>query len=471
VFRRITFICLSAMPISLVLSAGETVRQVIKPVVEVEDVIYRYEDANNGADPMWCLGSTTLVRIGDSVFASGLETLKQFKPLNNVRWLLFRREAKGWELVQADPKERTREPCPLACFPGGPLFMSVNPACDIDPNKRGSSARPEVLQFDPANPRRGFRVLLPQWCGQPNFREHSYRTFAADGPNRELILFQNIGTSHAEWAFRGRDGKWTSGQLVWPKREDTSISPYGSERARVNYPNVVLRNRAVYFVGSSAYNKWARVSAKTAELYGRHKWGNRWRVLHYTWTPDITKEPFRPWVRVADTFETGGWLFNGDMCVAPDGDVHIVWFEHPIHWGLKKYFPDIDRVFSYKYARLRDGKIVERRTLLQEHSNTPKWFPYGHGNPRFYITPDTRLFVVFHVMANGPDNRVHEDQIMELYSDGTQSAPVKLPLQHPFDQFFTATSRAGCPPSDTIDILGSWAGARHTIGYARIRLR
>ena len=63
----------------------------LAPVVEVEDEVYRFEGANNGAGPMWCSGSTCLVRVQDRVFASGLETLPQFPPLNNCRWQLFER--------------------------------------------------------------------------------------------------------------------------------------------------------------------------------------------------------------------------------------------------------------------------------------------------------------------------------------------------------------------------------------------
>ena len=57
----------------------------LRPVVEVEEEVYTYRPANNGAGPLWCSGSTCLVRIGDAVFASGLETLADHKPLNNCR--------------------------------------------------------------------------------------------------------------------------------------------------------------------------------------------------------------------------------------------------------------------------------------------------------------------------------------------------------------------------------------------------
>src|SRR6266403_1400120 len=74
----------------------------LAPVVELEEDVYSFEPANNGAGPMWCSGSTCLVRIGDDVFVSGLETLKDCKPLNNCRWTLFRRESHGWKLLRAD---------------------------------------------------------------------------------------------------------------------------------------------------------------------------------------------------------------------------------------------------------------------------------------------------------------------------------------------------------------------------------
>ena len=65
------------------------------PAVETEESIYTYTPADNGAGPLWCYGSTCLVRIGDRLFASGLETLKDQKPLNNCRWLLFKRSTRS----------------------------------------------------------------------------------------------------------------------------------------------------------------------------------------------------------------------------------------------------------------------------------------------------------------------------------------------------------------------------------------
>src|SRR5260370_35531876 len=85
----------------------------LKPVVEAEESVYTYQSANNGAGPLWCSGSTCLARVGDELFASGLETLPDEKPLNNCRWTLFRRQSSSCHLQQPDPVGRTRKPCPL----------------------------------------------------------------------------------------------------------------------------------------------------------------------------------------------------------------------------------------------------------------------------------------------------------------------------------------------------------------------
>ena len=282
----------------------------IRPVVEVEEDVYSYAPADNGAGPMWCGGSTCLVRIGEDVFASGLETLNDAKPLNNCRWTLYKRSADGWQLQQADPAGRTREPCPLVALAGGKLLLSANPTLVTDRNAYSGPARPEILQFSATNPKAPFETILPVWDGQPQFTEHSYRSFAADSSSGSLILFQNIGYTHAEWAFRDGDGRWAAkGKLVWP---------WGAEYdkpqpIRVCYPNVAIRGRAVHFCGVSdivePYQKWRDYKRK---LTGQ-QWDYDFRRLFYTWTDDITTGKFQPWVEIASRDKTCGWIDPGDL--------------------------------------------------------------------------------------------------------------------------------------------------------------
>lgn len=444
----------------------------LRPVVEVEEEVYRFEPANNGADPMWCWGSTCLARAGGDLFASGLETLKEFKPLHNVRWLLFRRGAEGWERLQADEKGRTREPCPIAGFPDGQLFLSANPTLVTDPKAEGGGpARPEVLRFRAVDPRAPYETLLPEWEGQPAFSDHTYRTFAADGPGRELILFQNVGYDWAEWSFRDRDGRWAArGRLAWPPKEETvEMAPYHEKSDRLNYPNVVLKDRAVHFCGGAAYNTWSRVS--TPDKAGR-KWGNRWRRLYYTWTPDILTGKWGEWLLLANTQETGGWLFPGDLWVGPEGTAHVLWYEGPIHKGLRdEFFPDLKRTWAWQYARIREGKVTYRGTLLRGGEGLSGDTPGEIGGARFQVTPDNRLFLVYFVVSSDADGkRVPANRVLEIVPDGSAGESVVVPLQHPLRGFFTATPRGGSPPSTTLDLLGYRYGPGNAISYARVRL-
>ncbi len=157
------------------------------------------------------------------------------------------------------------------------------------------------------------------------------------------------------------------------------------------------------------------------------------------------------------------------------------------------------RVYRIEYATLRDGKVFTRRTLVTAGEGTDPAIPtdldqlgrpylldngetiLGDAIPtqRFHITPDGRLFVVYYV-SDGAD--LSENRMIEIRADGTASRHVTLPLQHPLRQFFTATPRAGCAPSWTLDLLGhrrgdwrpaactggrEWDGA---ISYAQVKI-
>jgi hypothetical protein len=87
------------------------------------------------------------------------------------------------------------------------------------------------------------------------------------------------------------------------------------------------------------------------------------------------------------------------------------------------------------------------------------------------VTPDERLFVFYYVSGtDAAGKRLSENRLMEVRPDGAASEAVRVPLRVPFTSFFTATVRAGSPPSNTIELLGERAGQPLAIGYARIRL-
>lgn len=453
---------LITMLVPLLSSAmGITAPGELNPVVEVENEVYSYSPANNGAGPMWCMGNTSIVRHGDRVFAAGLETLADAPPLNNCVPLLFALENDTWRLVYRG-EERTREPSPLGVFADGRLWLSENPTL-TDPEHHGSGpARPRILQFNAEAVDEPYSVLHPTWDGEPGFTEHSYRSFAVDGPNHELVLFQNIGYTHAEWAFYA-DGTWPAqGRLAWPwgAQYDTP------QPIRICYPTVQLHNRAVHLCGVSdivePYQAWREAKK---EITGRD-WDYDFRRLFYTWSDDITGGTFHDWVEVSSRDATAGWILPGDLYIAPDGDVHILWQERAIDERLReKFFPEARQSITLNHAVVRQGQVVSRRAVFEWHEGTPSLVP-GWG--RFHVGPDGRLFVFFYVSGtDAAGQNIAENRVVELLPDGEFGEAVRVPLEKPFTNLFTATVRGGSAPSQYLDIMGDHGSV---IRYARVKL-
>jgi hypothetical protein len=439
-------------------------RSEVRPVVEIEEDVYTYQEADNGAGPLWSYGSTCLARVGPRVFISGLETIPGARPLNNVRWKLFSRSRSGWKAA-ATGAGRTREPCPLACFPDGSLFLSGNPTLTGTEEAAGP-ARPEIVVFGASDPAAHVRTLIPEWEGSPPFTEHSYRSFAADASKRELVLFQNVGYTHAEWTFRDEAGRWAAhGRLSWPWGADYPEP----QPIRICYPTAALKDRRVYFCGVSdivePYPEWR---AYKRDLTGRD-WDYDFRRLFFTWSDDITTGRFHDWVEVSSRDKTCGWIMPCDLWVAPDGAVHLLWTERAIDERLReRFFPGEKQTHALMYAVVRGGEVVLKRPLLLGGEGASSEIP---GDGRFHVTPDGRLFVFCYVGGTASDGgAISENRLFEIVPDGADMPPVVVGLKRPFTRSYTATWRAGSLPSAALDVYGIQEGKGNTLSYARVRV-
>ncbi|HQO34213.1 MAG TPA: hypothetical protein PLG59_06100 [bacterium] len=457
----VTLLMVFAVLLSAAISEGAK-PGALSPTVEVEEEVYSYQPANNGANPMWCHGNTSIVRIGKTVFASGIETIPDASPLNNCLPMLFQRTEQGWERIYKG-EGRTREPSPLVAFHDSRVFLSLNPTL-TEPNTYGGPARPEILEFSAKKPKAGYETLLPKWNGEPKFTEHSYRSFVADGKNREMILFQDVGYTHSEWAFRDRDGNWSAqGKLVWP---------YGAEYdtpqpIRTCYPAVALKDRAVYFCGVSdivePYKAWREYKF---QITGQ-KWDYDFRRLFYCWSDDITTGKFHDWVEISSRDKTCGWVFPMDMYVSDNGDVFVLWSERAIDERLReKFFPNEKQRFSLEYALIRDGKVIVRKALVEGGEDLGG---ERTGDGRFHVTQDGRLHAFYYVNGtNAEGASISEHRLTEIFPDGNHGEPVLVKLETPLRSFFTATIRGGCKPSNFLDLFGDTGSAMR---YVRIRLK
>jgi hypothetical protein len=92
--------------------------------------------------------------------------------------------------------------------------------------------------------------------------------------------------------------------------------------------------------------------------------------------------------------------------------------------GLRnERFPDIERVWALKYAVVRRGQVVLRRTLISGGEEGSTEIP---GRARFQVMPDGRLFVVYYVHGRSAAGEpLSENRMMELLPDGTSTPPVR----------------------------------------------
>lgn len=498
--------------------------------VEAEEVVYEFVSPDNGSNPMWCSGNTCIVRSGDKVFTSGMETLVDQPPRHNTRWMMFERSKYGWELLMKDEKDRTREPSPLGLLGNGKVLLSVNPTLTA-PGVENGPAEPRVLVFDwdghdgdgdgDGNVdgdsdaadggikadimRTPYKTLMPIWDGYHKFTEHSYRSFAVDAAANEFILFQNDGDTAVAWTFYDDDGNDVngnadmsgdmSGNVSGDRNVDGNVNgnvdgivnssgnwlkhgtlywPWGEtyevpEPIRICYPAVQLKNREVHFLGVSDIVEPVKAwKDYKFGLTGR-KWDYDFRRLFYTWTSDIVSKPFQEWVEISSRETTAGHISPCDLWVAPDGLVHILWEERAIDERLREeFFPDSVQSYALNYAIIKEGEVIYGNPIMicKVGESGYETDELLPGRGRFHTTPGGHLYVFYYVHNQTGD--FHENRIVEILPDHNISAAVKVELKRPFSNFFTATIRGGSAPSDILDIFGK--DDKNEMRYARIRI-
>ena len=439
----------------------------ITPIVEIEDEIYSFEPADNGAGPLWCHGSTIVARQKNDVYVAALETLPDHKPLNNCRWLLYRRTIDGWQLIHRDETGRTREPSPVALLKSGDLLVSANPT-RAEPGEYGGPAEPTIFRFDTDRIDAGPTMELPQWKDDPPFSEHSYRTVTTDRDRDEVLYMQNVGYDVSHLSFLARDGQWTGlGTITWP---------WGGEYPepqplRLCYPNVALRDRAVHFFGvGDIVEPVAAWRQAKHEITGRD-WDYVFRRLFYAYTPDVTREPFCDWIEVANRDATAGAMRNGDVHLDADGTAHLIWCETSVDARLRdRFFPGETIVNSLEYMTLRDGQIQTRHTLASVDEGEDGLRPQL---ARFHVMEDGTLVTLAAFGRNLPSSELPSlvYRIARIPSDVETLDWVDVPFSQPIPgTFLTNTTRGGSAPSSIIDLVGISPEKPNTLGYARVRV-
>ena len=429
--------------------------QDVRCTVEVEEVVTRYTPANNGAGPMWCYGSTVIARQGSEVFLSVIETGEDIPPLCNTRWQLWHRSAGGWKLEQSEKEYRQREPCPLAVFQKGPVFLSVNPSTEPTGTKYGP-CKPLVLEFDPASPAESAKTHQPAWAEGTYFTDHSYRGFAADGANGELLLLNiNAKTSEQFVSYRDSSGKWhAKGTISFPIRSC--------------YPQVALRDGSAHVMAIGdivePVAEWRKL--KYEKL--KRDWDYVFRRLFYTYTDNIRSAGFCEPIEIDTVEKTCGHIRNLDLYIDETGAAHLLYTRQPHQYDFirDKYFPSETMSVFLEHVIVKDGKVLSRHTLA-ERSCEPTGFEPSFG--RFHISGKGELYVIAAGTKVENGKRTSGNFLARIPAGKNKPKFELIELKHPFGNFFTNTPRGGSQLSDIIDIFGI-ADDGPNLRYARIHI-
>ena len=424
-----------------------------KPRVEVEETVAPYVTEGRELSH-WCLwgyGAPHLVRFGQEVFVSLIDTNSGLEPVANNRWLLWRRGADGWRIVQQGEKYIEFQPCPLAVLAGGRLLLSVNPH-----ERPGGEGRcyPQLLQFSASAIADVPSVLRPSWPGSASFSVLTYRGLGVDAEAGEILLLCLLGNVYCA-SFADSPEQWhDAGTISFP--------------IRACYPQVLLRNRAAHVL---AIGDVVEPVKAWRELKGKDP-GFAFRRLFYTFNPDVLHALFEPALEVDSVEDSGGRIWNLDLHADPQGKVHALYLREAYTDELihQRFFPDKRPTCQLIEAVIESGRVISRQVLLDQDTPVAEGPMAGRklvpGFARYHLTPQGDLWAILYASGSGG-----EDMYLLRLAPGPRGSLIPLGMKHPLSRFFTNTVRGGSAPSSTIDLVGAdQRSSPPQLRYARVVL-
>ncbi len=425
---------------------GQTSPPLPTPEILTESEVFTLVPPDNGSGPLWSFGCTQIVRTGDDVYVSAMETGPDIPLLCNTRWRLLKREGDSWRMIAQDERYRQREPCSIAVLSPTRLALYVNDSLEA-PGVKYGKCLPILRVFHlPGDPPQQY-TITPNWAGPTNFTDHSYRGYAAD-PAHERALMLNIDakTSVQHACLLSVNGETlATGSITFPIRSC--------------YPQVALSNYEVRVLAIGDIVEPVETWRQYKFEQTKQAWDYVFRRLFYTWTPDLRTIPFQEPVEVDSVDATGGSIMNQDLWTAADGEAWILYTRREVQSALlrDKFFPDKSILPALYLARISGNTVTHKTVLLPENENA------SVSQARFHITPDGAVYVVLHL--TGTDSGV---KLLRLLPEDPARTLIPVSLSHPLAAFCLAGIRAGNAPSNIIDLFGSTGDTVYR--YAAIRI-
>jgi len=316
-------------------------------------------------------------------------------------------------------------------------LKTVNPSTKPAGTQYGP-CKPLVLEFDRENLSGKITAHTPAWADGTYFTDHSYRGFAADGVNGELLLLNiNAKTSEQFVSYRDSSGQWhQKGTIEFPIRSA--------------YPQVSLRDGSAHVMAIGdivePVEQWRKLKFEKTN----RKWDYVFRRLFYTYTDNIRTTGFRAPVEIDTVEETGGYIRNLDMHIDAAGAAHLLYTKQPHQYAFirDKYFPGQAMTINLEYVVVKDGKVVSKRTLAQSSQDSAGFRP---SFARFHISSDGKIHVIAAGTGIDKGKRAFGNYIGKIPAGKGRPVFERIGLKHPFGSFFTNTPRGGSKPSDVID--------------------
>ncbi len=399
------------------------------------------------ADQLWCWGCSTIVRVGDDLFATHTALSAERSGLASAYLELFVRRGNGpWRREYCDECCFQREPCPIVYLGNGRLGVTVNPCDEIPPEQPfagGSIASTPLLYvFDIGEPVRLVRRVTLRW-DDPAYRfvEHSYRSDAVDPVNGDM-LFTN-----------GHYPPDSEGEHCYTLLDRTFLMQRCGPlhfAQRACYHNIGMRGGEVYLFAvrdiTEPRQEWR---AYKKEMTGNiHDFALREIVLLYS--PDIRRVDFLPETVVVSRDATCGRINNHDCAWTADGDMLFVFSTVNVQMEFMRdrFFPEAKLEKTLELLRLRAGKVVGRTVIDRSGECDGK-------------NPPTEYGAALHTMADGslrllwskqgaPSQDAHGDglYVCDVLGGGSEKVSDRA-----IGTFFISRSRLGAAGCDTADLV------------------
>ena len=427
--------------------------------------VYRLCDTvpfKNGADPLWCSGNSTIIRVGEDVFATNMRVFPERGRHSRTSLEVWAKRGSGsWQMEFFEEGVYQREPCPVMYIGGSVIGVTVNATNIVYPPEEeniGALCTPKIYLFDVTDHLTLTQVVTPRF-DDPDYElnDHSYRGHALDSANGDLFLVNKYclgeGSAHA-WALLDKNYQTVrADKLVCPKR--------------CCYHNIALHKGELYIFAVRDVEEFV----PEWRDYKREVTGDEWdydmRAIYLKYSPDIRRQDPGEQILIMDRDDTCGHVKNLDCMFTPEGDMLFVASSKRIWHDFMRarFFPNTPFDATLEFFRLRGGKVIDRQVLdcsgKSEEIN-PKTLYWGG----FQLDTEGKAHLFF-TKKNAPEADSLKDGLYIVDIDAnTLSAPRKISNNTMGGEFFLSRERLGAKRTNRVDFYWKDEGGIYAGEYS-----